>query len=168
MRLTSWTTAIGALLFAFASATQGAVITTLNDGDDWTIWRSDSITENRILVKNVTGANTNDRIGVAQFSGYSLGPVTAASVRFDIERTAASNNYLAGEAISLWGVPDLNSNEGVNQAVTWSTLTTNGIILGDATDGTNNNVMDSALTYLGTVSFAAATAGDVSTSLVPP
>ncbi|MAT70236.1 MAG: hypothetical protein CMJ58_12020 [Planctomycetaceae bacterium] len=150
-----------AAVASVAPMARGAVITTLSDGDDWTIWRSDATTENRILVKNIAGANSNDRIGVAQFSGYSLGPVTAASVRFDIERTAASNNFVAGEAISLWGVPDLDANENITQSATWSTLTTNGIILGDDSDGSNNNVMDSALVHLGTITFAADTSGDV-------
>ncbi|MBX3435640.1 MAG: hypothetical protein KF847_20170 [Pirellulales bacterium] len=161
MRLTSWAMASAVLWLAFASTTSAAVITTLNEGDDWTIVRSGVTTENRILVKNTAGASNNDRIGVAQFSGYSLGPVTVASVRFDLERTAGVNNFVAGESISLWGVPDLNPNENITQSVTWSTLTTNGIILGDASDGTNNNVMDSALAFLGSITFTGNTSGDM-------
>lgn len=136
------------------------VLTTLADGDDWSIVRSDSITENRILVKN-TDDNVFDpavdRVGVLQFSGLMLDPVTAASVRVDIERTAESNNYLAGETLSLWGVIDGDAQEAITQADAWSTI---AYISPDG-DATNNNLLDSSLVFLGSITFAANTTGDV-------
>lgn len=136
-----------------------AIITTLNEGDDWTLHRTNSTAENRILVKNSSNQN-NDRIGVAKFSGPTplfAEPVTAASVRFDIERTAASNNFNVGDTIELWGIPDGHADEAIVQSNTFGSLTN---IVGD-TDGTDNLLLDANLAFLGSITFAADTTGDV-------
>lgn len=146
---------LSAAALSLAPLVQAEVITTFANGDDWTMHRTDATAENRILVKNSSN-NPNDRIGVAQFSGYSLSPVTIASVRFDIERTAASNNFNAGETIQLWGVVDGGTDEDIVQADAYSTVS----FVSDA-DATNNLVNDSALTFLGQITFGSDTSGDV-------
>ncbi|TWT65443.1 hypothetical protein Pla123a_49110 [Posidoniimonas polymericola] len=151
-------TAIAGLLAltAIGGTARAEVITTLDDGDDWTLVRSDTTTENRILVKNSAGEVGTDRIGVAQFSGYAFSdPVMQASVRFDIERTAAGNNFDALESIQLWGVPDGATGEDIVQTDAYSTVS---YVTDDLTD---NLVDDAALVFLGQVAFPVGSSGDV-------
>ncbi|MFI4859438.1 MAG: PEP-CTERM sorting domain-containing protein [Phycisphaerales bacterium JB063] len=151
---------LAATALSGASAVHAEILTTFTDGDDWSIVRNGSVTENRILVKNTDDTTFDpgvDRIGVVQFSGLMLSPVTAASVRVDIERTAESNNYLAGETLSLWGVADGDAQEGITQADAWDTIS----YISPDGDATNNNLLDSALVFLGSITFAADTSGDV-------
>ncbi|WP_442484262.1 PEP-CTERM sorting domain-containing protein [Aeoliella sp. SH292] len=153
----------------FGHVASGAIITTLNEGNDWALQRNNNVVDNRILVKNSSN-NGGDRVGIMTFDSSALGPVTAASVRVDLERFAtatgniaagATNQFLAGETLELWGVPNGHASEALTQPAnnTAGSWATNPFIT-DA-DATNNNVADAALTFLGSITFGVNTNGDV-------
>jgi hypothetical protein len=116
-----------------------------------------------LITKNVdaaTAGSANDRISFLRFNTTGVPPVTAASLTLAVHNNAVP----AGFQVQLYGIPDGGNNENFNESTV--TFANNGYTTNSANnDATDNNVVDAALTLLGTYTFPTAiTQGAAGTS----
>ena len=147
-----------------SAAAYGAVITVVADT---TLQRgaaanaSNVGTNQALIVKNgdATDSATTDRVTALRFDTSALaGTATAAA---SLSLTVFPNAVPAGFTVQLYGIPDASASENFGE--TTLTFANSGFVTNPGTtaaatasDGTDNNVLDSALVSLGTFTFPAA------------
>lgn len=107
------------------------------------------------VVNRAASDNNSDRVSFVRFdtSGLTPADLTAASLRLTLGANAVPTNFV----VQVFGIPDLATNENFDP--TTLTFANSGYTTGSSTsianDSTDNSVLDSSLTLLG--SFAAPT-----------
>jgi hypothetical protein len=160
--------ALAVALLAQASWAE-TVTNVFGNGDD-VVLRRLGATENDgfLRIKNQSGLTEdsgNDRIGLLKFDLSGLTePITVGALQLQLPRGASNgfpnNTFNAGETLSLYGIPNLATDENFDEAaVTFANspyTTGGGSVFGPrpAEDTTGNGVNDTLLTLLATYTFA--------------
>lgn len=151
-------------LFVGASVSHAAPVTifTTTDGNGDSIAGADTfVTRNSVanasadsnlaVVNRAAADNNADRVSFVRFDSTGLTPanVTAATLRL----TLGANASPAGLVLQIFGIPDAATNENFDASTV--TFANSGYTTGTgspiANDATDNTVLDSVLTLLGTI-----------------